>query len=165
MKVIPIHYTASVPVTNWLAIESDAKEMAELLDREYENTSVALHHCQVSEKPFNFFVVNPKYIKEAVMELGSRYIVNPHIVATEENSLVPLKEGCLSFPLLKPRNVMRYLLCIVEFGIPDPSQPNGLAHKKVEVNRLIAQMFQHECQHAEGKNIRWASPKKKTYEQ
>lgn len=150
MKIIQPHYNLSVPVTAWLAIEADARAIAEMIDSEYEDRSFAVHHSQVCEKPYNFFVLNPKHIKDKVAELGSRYIINPRVSAVEPKSLMYLKEGCLSFPHRKMKNVDRYMLIDVEFDIPENGQ---LVHKKFRVTDIVAQIFQHECEHAEGKNI------------
>jgi peptide deformylase len=154
MKIIPIHYNQSVPVTAWLAIEADAKAIAEMIDNSYEDRSFAVHHNQVSEKPYNFFVLNPKHIMDKVAELGSRYIINPRISGVEPKSLMYLKEGCLSFPHKKMKNVDRYMLINVEFDIPENGQ---LVHKKFQVTDIVAQIFQHECDHAEGRNIHFSS--------
>lgn len=156
MKIIPIHYNLSVPVTAWLAIEAEAKDMAEMIDSDYEDRSFAVHHSQVCDKPYNFFVLNPKHIKDKVAELGSRYIINPRISGVEPKSLAYLEEGCLSFPFRKMKNVGRYMLIDVEFDIPENGQ---LVHKKFRVTDILAQIFQHECDHAEGKNIHYLGPK------
>ena len=156
MKIIPIHYNQSVPVTAWLAIEADARAIAEMIDSEYEDRSFAVHHSQVCEKPYNFFVLNPKHIKDKVVEFGSRYIINPRISAVETKSLMSLQEGCLSFPHRKMKNVDRYMLIDVEFDIPQDGQ---LVHKKFRVSDILAQIFQHECDHADGKNIHYIGPK------
>jgi len=156
MQIIPIHYNTSVPVTSWLAIEADAKAIAEMIDSDYEDKAFAVHHSQVCDKPYNFFVLNPKHIKDKVAELGSRYIINPRISEVEPKSLMYLKEGCLSFPHYDMKNVGRYMLIDVEFDIPENGQ---LVHKKFRVTDIVAQIFQHECDHAEGRNIRFAGPK------
>jgi peptide deformylase len=158
MKILlPPHYNPSMKVQNWLQIESDALEMAKLVDgEELCDRSVALHHAQVCEKPFNFFVINPKHIKEQVEGLGSRYIINPRIVALEPGAMVFVDEGCLSFPHRKMRKKERCLVAQVEYQIFDGKE---LITKEVLVDRIIAQMFQHECEHGEGRNMYFNSAK------
>jgi peptide deformylase len=161
MKIIPIHYTPSLKVDNWLQIEHQAHEVASFIDSheygEFKSEMFALHHMQVSEKPFNFFVLNPTHLGAQVEELGSRFIVNPRVTAVETGSLMPLMEGCVSFPHRKNKNVDRYLIIHVEYDIPDSSVPSGLKHCVKQVERIVAQIFQHECDHAEGKNIHFKS--------
>ena len=159
MKVIPIHYTPSLPVTNWLAIEQEANEMTRLVRDQGE--MYALHHCQVSEKPFNFFVIaDVEMLLPIIEDLGSRFIVNPRIISSLGGSEMDVIEGCVSFPYRKQKYVNRAMIIRVEYDIPDPTAPGGLAHKEKEVERVVAQIFQHEADHAEGKNIYFNSIKK-----
>lgn len=157
MKIIPIHYTPSLPVTNWLAIESDANAMTELIAA--QGGMFALHHSQVSDKPFHFFVLETEQLKDFIPELGSRFIINPKITGGDPKSLMWLDEACVSFPYRKDKRVLRATVINVEYDIPDQSQPNGLSHHEKRVERIIAQIFQHECQHGIGGNIFFSGPK------
>lgn len=157
MNIIPIHYTPSLPVSNWIHIESEANEMSVLI-RANPNTMFALHHSQVSEKPFNFFVLDDNLLLGEIEALGSRFIINPRIISSLEGTEKSVDEGCVSFPYRKQKKVERAMVVVVEYDIPDPLSPNGLAHKQKQVERIIAQIFQHEADHAEGKNIYFRTP-------
>lgn len=163
MQIIPIHYTPSVPVTNWLAIDEQARQMAEFIDAgeygEFKQGVFALHHSQVSEKPLNFFVLNPEPILNQVTDLGSRYIVNPRIVAHLKGSEMRVPEGCASFPHRAMKNMERAMVVVVEYEIPDPLMANGLKKVSKQVERIVAQIFQHECGHANAQNIFFKAPK------
>lgn len=164
MKVIPIHYEKALPVGNWLAIEKEAKEIAAFIDGkdygDYKQGIFALHACQVNPKPFNYFVLNEEAVGPAVIEsLGSRYIVNPRIQKALEAVKVPMLEGCVSFPWRKQRYIDRYFMVDVAFEVPDPNEKNGLRKVQKNVERVLAQIFQHEIDHGNAINIRFKSPK------
>ena len=152
MKIIKIHYTPSLPVQNWLHIEKDANEMAALI-RANPNTMFALHHSQVNEKPFNFFVLDDNILLEEIEALGSRFIINPRIISSLKGTEMSVYEGCASFPYRKQKKVRRPMIITVEYDIPDPLSPNGLAHKQKQVERVVAQVFAHETDHARGRNL------------
>lgn len=159
--VIPIHYTPSMKVEDWLQIEEQAQAVADFIDkREYgpfKSEMFALHHSQVSEKPFNFFVLNPMWLPSEIEQLGSRFIVNPEIITELAESKMAVSEGCVSFPHRKERLVERYMLAIVGYDVPDPTSASGLKRHEKEVSRILAQIFQHECDHGKGKNIHYSS--------
>lgn len=164
MKVIPIHYEKALPVGNWLAIEKEAKEIAAFIDGkdygDYKQGIFALHACQVNPKPFNYFVLNEEAVgKEVIESLGSRFIVNPKIINFNTAFLVPMLEGCVSFPWRKQRYVDRYFMVDVEFEVPDQAEKNGLRKVQKNVERVLAQIFQHEIDHGNAINIRYKAPK------
>jgi len=158
MEIIPCHYLPSVEVANWFAVEKEADEVAKIVDT--KGGMFALHHSQVSNKPLNFFVLETKNLADFIPELGSRFIINPKIKGFMEQTVMPLEEGCVSFPYRKPKKVMRAWIIKVEYQIPDPKSKNGLSKPITkQVERIIAQIFQHEVGHAEGRNIFFDSPK------
>jgi len=157
MKIIPIHYLPSAEVTNWNAIRDEAEEMAKLVDE--KGGMFALHHSQVSEKPLNFFVLHAETLKDFIPELGSRFIINPKVVGFNKDTIMSMDEGCVSFPYRKQKKVPRAFIIKVEYYIPDGVQKNGLKKVEKQVERIIAQIFQHECDHGNGKNIHFDSPK------
>jgi len=156
MDVIKAHYTPSMKVENWLQIEDEAQEMAKFIDSHeygpFKSEMFALHHAQVFLPSFNFFVLNPKWLGQEIEELGSRFIVNPTIITEMAESKMPVNEGCVSFPHRKDKIMDRYMIVIVGYDVPNPKGA-GLVHKEKEVSRILAQIFQHECEHGQGKNI------------
>lgn len=159
--VIPIHYTPSMKVEDWLQIEDEAQAVAEFIDKreygEFKSEMFALHHSQVSEKPFNFFVLNPMWLTSEIEQLGSRFIINPTIITEMAESKMAVNEGCVSFPHRKERLVERYMVVIVKYAVPDNTKANGLTYHEKEVSRVLAQIFQHECDHGKGINIMYKS--------
>lgn len=168
MHIIPIQFEKSLPVSNWQAIVEDATEMARIIDerdiryedgRFYTGNALALHHMQVNEKPFNFFVVTSLIGEQILNELGSRFIVNPKIDILMAESVSRVEEGCVSFPYKKAIKKERAYVCGVTYQVPDAGEKGGLRTVQKQVAGLVAQMFQHECDHANGVNLYYKSPK------
>lgn len=157
IEIVPIHYEPSVEVTNWNAISDYAEEMAKYVDE--KGGMFALHHSQTSNKPLNYFVLETKQLADFLPALGSRFIINPKITGFMKETMMPMQEGCVSFKYRKPKNVMRAFVVRVEYDIPDPKSKTGLKHVEKQVERIIAQIFQHECDHANGRNIFFDTPK------
>ena len=153
--IIPIHYNPSAEVADLQTVLSEAEKMMAFLDSK-ERHIFALHHSQVTEKPLNFFVISSGESYDWISEsLGSRIIINPRVTGGE--GPMYMYEGCASFPHRTPKNVLRNTIVQVEFDIPGPD--GKFEHKAMMVARIIAQIFQHECDHANGKNIYFKSPK------
>lgn len=161
MNVIPIHYNPAIAVSNWLAIEAEALEIAKFIDGKdygpHKGGIFALHAAQVNPKPFNYFVLNPEPLGKVIDELGSRFIVNARIDKFPPELLQDVKEGCVSFPNRKQRYVKRSPVVNVVYEIPDIKSKTGLKQVKKQVKHILAQIFQHECDHAQGKNIHFNS--------
>lgn len=155
MQVIKPHYKQSENVFSWSQIEKEANEMAKLVDT--QGGVYALHHAQVSNEPFNFFVLDDKACADFLPSLGSRFIVNPKILTKMEGTEMALYEGCVSFPFRKQKKVTRSIIIGVEYFIPDFGEKTGLKKMTKKVERIVAQIFQHECEHGEGKNIYFKS--------
>ena len=109
---------------------------------------MSIHHAQVAEAPFAFFAVNAKYLEP--FALTRRIIINPRIATVDENSVVYMKEACMSFPYRSGKHVLRYGRITVEYQIPIIGELETLLE---ECEGLKAIMFQHEIDHQHGKNI------------
>ena len=170
LRIMPIHFIPSMEVTDWNAVEEDALEMARIMfdkvmqhsdDSFHCGNAWALHHSQVSERPFNFFVLNTGLATPDIIEkLGSQFIINPKIKSILPDMVMEMKEGCVSFPHRKEKKVPRAIIIKVEYDIPDTTKKGALKHISMEVQGIVAQIFQHEVSHGEGRNIYYDSPKK-----
>ena len=152
MRLIKIHYSPSAPVTSWGEIKDAAHELTQLVDSDTfpgnKTEPIAIHHAQVSEKPFAFFAVNSKYVES--FELTRRLIINPRLVSVDQRSVVYFKEACISFPYRAGKHVLRYGQITVEYQIPIIGELETLL-EECEGRKAI--MFQHEIDHQNGKNI------------
>lgn len=158
LKFIKVHYNQSVPVNNWNAIKDTAEAMDKLMaQREH---MLAIHHAYVTDRPLNFFVLNDVTLKDFIEKMQSKYIINPKITGFIKASVMAMPEGCAAFPHKSPKKVMRAFVLKVTYYIPDPLSKTGLKKVEKEVDRIMAQIFQHEIDHAEGRNIFYTGPKK-----
>ena len=113
----------------------------------------ALHHCQVALKPLNFFVMRRQNDDDDNTVLA---FFNPKIIESDKSSLKEMMEGCLSFPFRSDKKVLRYNRIKVRYDVPVRYTGQLNYHfRGIEewVEGLMAQVFQHECQHAAGQNI------------
>jgi peptide deformylase len=167
MKLIKPTYLPSNKVETWASIKDQAEELAKFIDgNDYGECKMkvfAIHHMQVCElNPFNFFVLNPEPLGAIIDELGSRFIINPVIsnYLIKDPKGVPffqkMKEGCASFPYKTQKNVDRAPMVEVKYQIPGTK---GLEDKTMQVQGVVAQIFQHEIDHGHGKNIFYKCPK------
>ena len=152
MRLIKIHYTPSTPVTSWGEIKDAARELMQLVDSDTfpgnKAEPIAIHHAQMSEKPFAFFAVNSQYVE--AFALTRRLMINPRLVSVDQNSVVYCKEACISFPYRAGKHVLRYGRITVEYQIPIIGELETLVE---ECEGRKAMMFQHEIDHQNGKNI------------
>lgn len=122
----------------------EAKEMARLIDtRDFEGhyqDALALAHCQAFRTPLSFFVTNAEVGKR----LGGRVIVNPHVKGLME-PVARVQEACMSFPFHKPAKLLRHRGAVVEYELPFLGR--FLRKRQIAVNGVLAEMFQHECEH------------------
>ncbi len=163
MKLVPIHYKISQPVKVWDQIKTQAERLVEYIKTgEFTETPMAFSHCQVSEQPWAFFVANADLVKNG--KLPHQIIVNA-VIRKREGNEIPMLEGCMSFPFRKAKNVQRYPYVEVFYMIPDKPVPecfNVPCSFKVqagEYDGVIAELFQHETDHSNGKNIYFDKPK------
>jgi len=179
MELIKIHYKISKPVDSWGQIKDEAKEMLAFVDtpmkhRDY-NKAHAIAHCQVSETPYAFFVVSGECVRDKLFE--SRVIINPEILAApthrainqtvEPNEkgemaarelpalvMIPnaleYREPCFSFPFRGNKRILRYDRIKVRYRIKTWW---GLKTIERELAGVASQIFQHEYDHTQGKNI------------
>jgi len=139
-------------VTSWGEIKDAAHELIQLIESDTfpgnKTEPIAIHHAQVSEKPFAFFTVNSQYVES--FELTRRLIINPRLVSVDQSSVVYFKEACISFPYRAGKHVLRYERITVAYQIPIIGELETLVE---ECEGLKAIMFQHEIDHQNGKNI------------
>lgn len=152
MNGIIVPKAKSKPVTSFKEIEQEALRTAAVL-RGYESPSriqkrsIALHHSQISQDPYDFFVVDPKATGDKYN--GFFLVMNPKILSSEDRQKV--YEGCLSFPFRQDVAVNRYMKLKVSYD--SPGKNGELEHKEEVVAGLLAQVFQYEAQHARGEHI------------
>ena len=75
----------------------------------------ALHHAEVSKKPFNFFVMHKDY----EYLFGTRVIINPKILERRGDRIVNV-EGCLSFPFREMIRVQRHPKVMAQYEVSNP---------------------------------------------
>lgn len=138
------------PVTNWAEIMSDAKEMADMIDKGgFEGNwtdCFALAHAQVSDSPKAFFVVDKK-VAESFN--GHRVIANAKIV--KKSCPRSFQEGCMSFPYRSKKIMRRYDKITIECEVYDIGKEAGST--TFELEGLEAYIVQHEIDHAKGIDI------------
>lgn len=172
MRLIPASQIVRAPareVKAWDEIREDAEMMAEFVTRKFpglHEAAFALSHCQVSEGiAYAFFVVHPDLVKQKLFRHGT-VVVNPKIVGKPDEIRFPgqfpgkvkpkvkngftVEEACMSFPFRKPKNCYRYHEVEVEYQTPGLF---GLKTRRETLTGLASHIFQHECDHAEGRNI------------
>lgn len=177
MEIIKVHYKVSKPVSSYKEIKEDADKLLRFVERGafkgFYNKAYAIAHCQVSETPYAFFVVAQEVVNEKMFP--SRIIVNPKILEaplTKEVSApnngggsisvanaIEYQEPCLSFPFRTPKNVTRYDRIKVEYQVllPFPLFFSGLKTVRAELSGIASEIFQHEFDHTQGKNIYFES--------
>lgn len=70
------------------------------------------------------------------------------------SNVIPMQEGCMSFPLRKPKKIDRIFQVKVRYWYPVEFLGFKFLWRKTEVvEGLKAQIFQHEIQHFEAENI------------
>jgi len=170
MEIVKIHYKISKPVVSFKEIKSEAEEMCRFIVtgqfRGLYNKAFALAHCQVSETPMSFFIVSPDVVNEKMFE--DNIIINPEIIdaplhkniaASNPSSdgktltipnAIEYQEPCMSFPFRHPKRILRYDLIKVRYQIPGLF---GLKTIERELSGVPSQIFQHEFDHTQGKNI------------
>jgi hypothetical protein len=182
MEIAPVHYALSKKVEKYSEIKDSAKEMIKFVEdykpaRGYYEKIFCLAHAEVCDTPYAFFVVR-KELVDAKM-FPSQVIINPEIIETPEEITVDgikdrgdgtavyapvvrtnhirLTEGCIQFPFRSPKKVDRLFKVKVRYFTQAI-----LGLKKVEewVEKDKAHVFQHNCDHFQGRNIFFDSPDK-----
>jgi peptide deformylase len=184
MEIIKIHYKISKPVVSYKEIKAEAEAMRRFIVlgqfKGYYNKAFAITHCQVSETPFAFFVVAPECLKEKMFV--DDVVINPQIVeaplykniagnpeALKKQGLDPEKikaqsikvpnaieyqEPCMSFPYRTPKRITRYDVIKVKYQTPSLF---GMKTVEAELKGIASEIFQHEFDHTQGKNIYFTS--------
>jgi peptide deformylase len=152
MEILKINYVKSIPVNHWNQVK---KEVAELLKFMNDNDATfngrgcfALHHCQVSDKPFDFFIFDRKIVDDKFFP--HQVVINPKIIE-HDNIKVKVLEGCMSFPFRKEKYVERWWKIKVQYHTP--VFPGIMKLITKDLDGMIGQAFQHECDHSQGQNI------------
>ena len=166
MKIIKIHYKLSKPIKKYNEIKDEAKLLLRFVERGkfegFYNKAYAISHKQVNEKPYAFFVVAQECINEKMFK--NRIIINPKILKSDKfkkigtvlkkankiSNIVTNKEMCLSFPFRKPKDFSRFDSIKVRYQIPTLF---GLKTITDELFGIASQIFQHELDHIQGRNI------------
>ena len=164
MQMIPPHKRISkqVSLEDFLMLAPEIRTMQDFLETRRSGSNVirqanplALHHAQVSGNPYKIFVIKRAIIGGKQNELVA--ILNAKILEKDPESKRTVLEGCLSFPDRGDKKVQRCLKVKVRFDRPVPSKEDPkkiVLEEKIEwVEGTIAQIFQHEIQHANGFNI------------
>jgi len=172
MEIIKAHYKVSKPVVSYKEIKKEADELRRFIVRGqfkgYYNKAFAIAHAEVSEIPYAFFVVSPDVMVEK-MFLGD-VIINPQIVEanltkeikTPNNTgnkifvanTIEYQEPCLSFPYRKPKWLTRFDVIRVKYQIKGLL---GFKTIEAELKGIASEIFQHEYDHTQGKNIYFES--------
>lgn len=98
-------------------------------------------------------LIRVKQYEKPVRRDGKR-VIELHDQKHEVVNIHEPKEGCMSFPGRKPRCVKRFFEIKVTYQYPVKILGFWFLRRKTEtIEALKAQIFQHECEHMEGKNI------------
>lgn len=154
--MIRIPKTKSREVLEFATVMQDARAMSRLLTTYVDQKGkgpdqhYAIHHSQFSGDPYNFFVVNPVMFGEK--SNGVMVVINPKILEKDSRTRKKVREACMSFPFRHGIEVNRYDRIKVSYQVPTA---NGKAMIKKEewMEGFMAQIFQHEVQHANGSHI------------
>lgn len=145
----PLGNKISEKVKSWSQIKKEAWELKDFLDAKkfkgHWTDAFSISHCQVSNEPKCFFVVNKKKIKE----FGHWCVINARIVKNEQP--VTFSEGCMSFMYRKEANVERYAKITVTYQTPFLNL--FLIPRRRVLKEIDAFIVQHEVQHFSGKSI------------
>ena len=165
MEIIPVHYKISKPVTNWKEISKEVEEVRRFIVRGkfkgFYDKAFAIAHCQVSDTPYAFFVVAPEVVKEKMLK--DEVIINPEIIdcpvykkvsGIDMLNAIDYNEACMSFPFRKEKRIRRYDYIKVKYQIPTMF---GIKDVEQELYGIASQIFQHEYDHLQGKNIYFES--------
>lgn len=161
--IIDTHKAISLPVTadNLALVQADANKMFDLCENLLNaergpRDLYALAHSQVTKKPLRFFVLN--YYSDHMKGYMADYppvIINP-VIVDHVKVAVQKPEGCATFLNFPMKNVERYHKIRVKFTtVKDWDADVWELGEEVEMpaSSLIAQIFQHEIDHMDGKYI------------
>lgn len=151
MKIIQPHKKIATKVTCFKDIYLDAAEIKEMMKtKEFRGNwkaAFSLHHSQVSNNPFDFFVVDESL---SLYFGGYQVICNPRILEADDMS--SCKEGCMSFPFRPEKNTKRYQWVHAQFQVFSKVLKR-MKTVTMDLTGLPAVILQHEMDHARGVNI------------
>jgi len=105
-------------------------------------------------------ITTEKMVRKTVMQPNGRREIKDVADKHHAPNVHTVKEGCMSFPKRKPKNVTRVFRIKVQYQYPVKILGVWVLRTKTEtVEGLKAQVFQHEIQHFEAENIFYASTK------
>lgn len=144
-------------VNDFETVKADAKAMTKVLltyrapgkNGKGPNQHFALHHSQYSDSPYNFFVMNPLLFGENENQI--LVVANPKIIEEIGDRKV-VREACMSFPFRPDCKVRRYSKIKVTYQAP-AEDGKTFEDREDVVEDMIAQIFQHEIEHARGTHI------------
>ena len=144
-------------MTKWKEIERDALEMCKMPVLQKKTTesmgkwkeAFAIHHSQVSEKPYNFFVLHNFFVVSGLFP--NQIVINPEIL--EKSEPKTLKEGCMSFPFREAIKIKRYDSVKVKFQMRTGKLIKRFKMYETTYHDLLAQIFLHETGHTKGNFI------------
>lgn len=130
----------------------DLSEIIDAVNRMYpsleETGFPTLHHSEVvTDKPFDFFVINKKY---RFMWSGYGLIINPKIVAFSDARQA--LESCAQFPFRGKKTIRRYNKITIE-AITENPETGHLMPVVIDLVGGAAYLTQHNIDHAGGKHI------------
>lgn len=152
MQIITWYGRQSKAVENYASIEAMAADLKNVADNGPfpSNKNIgcfALHHSQVSEEPYNFFVLSKKGMEMMPEEFKDQFIfINPKIIQKGED-IFEACEGCISFGFRQHTRVKRYRTVVVETELPNGEK------KRQQLADLASEIFQHEIDHGKGISI------------
>ena len=166
LKIIKPHYIKSKKVKSYNEIKSIVNEMKVFVDSEFTEglfkTAYSLAHCEVSTDPYAFFIINSDFIKKKVFK--HQIMINPEIVNVpekikfkadkdekENDNNMEILEACMQFPFRKPKRLNRPYRIKVKYQVPFMFGTLLTIWKEFE--GLQSQIFQHNLEHIQSKNI------------
>lgn len=167
MHIIKPHYDASVEVKKYSHIRKEVKELKAFVNGKFTEglfeSAFSLSHCEVQKLSWAFFVVNSELIKKKIFK--HRVFINPKIVnipktikfdadkddKDHENNM-SIQEACMMFPNRKPKKLDRPYRIEVTYQVP-VFYGFFLETIHEELEGLQSQIFQHNVEHIEGRNI------------
>lgn len=153
MKIIKPHSRGSHRVENWGQIKEEVAKLKKYIaDGKFPGkfgSAFAIHHSQVSEDPYNFFVFHPNLVNKRLF-LKDRVIINAEVIDTSDVKKKDL-EGCMSFPFRDLALKNRFRAVEVKYEVPGLF--GKLKKKQGAWADLIARCFQHEIDHGKGRCI------------
>lgn len=167
MHIIKPHYVKSKRVRSYGQIRKAAKEMKAFVKSEFTvglfKEAYSLAHCEVEKCAYAFFVVNPKLTKKKVFK--HNVMINPKITKIpktikfkadkdkkDHDNNMEIREACMMFPHRKPERLDRPYRIKVKYQVPFFF---GLFLRTIRetFEGLQSQVFQHNVEHINGKNI------------